>query len=348
MTKRTRVFLFVSVGILVLGLGTGLLAAYMGGLQNLVLVGSDGPAELVYVPAEAQMVAYADVHAIANSAVRKKVREMSPAANPNPENQFEAHTGIDVERDVDHVLVSSVAARGTEKGNVPLVLARGRFNAVRVEGAMREQGGQVEDYRGTRMVEQPSNQRAAVAFIEPGLIAFGPIDSVHRVVDMKLSRTGSIQSNADVMRLVREVKNGNVWAVARFDALASRAPLPPDVASRLPAITWFSASGDVDDSIRGTVRAEARDDQAAQNLRDVIRGFMALARMQAGNKAGVSSLIDSLQLSGQGKNVTLAFSVPSEMLDVLATLRRQQLNGQTVHPGAPGGAPAPRRPRAGA
>jgi hypothetical protein len=334
MTKRTRVFLFVSVGILVLGLGTGLVAAYMGGLQNLVLIGSDGPEELAYVPADAQMVAYADVHTIANSAVRKKVRE--------------ARTGIDVERDVDHVVASSLGTSGADKGNMPLVLARGRFDAVRIEGAMREQGGQVADYRGTRVVAQPSNERPAVAFVEPGLIAFGPIDSVHRVIDTKLSRGGSIKGNADVMRLVREVKNGNVWAVARFDALASRAPIPPDLAGRLPAITWFSASSNVDDGIRGTVRAEARDDQAAQDLREVIRGFMALARMQAGNKAEVGAFINSLQLSGQGKTVTLAFAVPPEMLDVLAMMRKQRPNGQAAPPDAPGRARVPQRPRSGA
>lgn len=347
MTKRTRVFLFVSTGILVVGLGTGLLAAYMGGFQNLVLIGSDGPEELAYVPADAQMVAYADVHAIANSAVRKKVREMS-ADRPNPENQLQARTGIDVERDVDHVVASSLTPAGADKGNVPLVLARGRFDAVRIEGAMREQGGEAADYRGTRVVAQPSNERAAVAFIEPGLVAFGPIDSVHRVIDTKLSRGGSIKGNADVMRLVREVKNGNVWAVARFDALASRAPLPPDLAGRLPAITWFSASGNVDDGIRGTLRADARDDQAAQNLREVIRGFMALARMQAGNKPEFGALINSLELGGQGKTVTLAFAVPPEMLDVVATMRKQRLNGQPAQPDVPGRAHVPQRPRPGA
>ena len=56
MTKRTRLFVFVAVGILVAGLGTGLLASYMGGIQNLVLIGGNGPADLAYVPADAKAV----------------------------------------------------------------------------------------------------------------------------------------------------------------------------------------------------------------------------------------------------------------------------------------------------
>jgi hypothetical protein len=43
MTKRTRVFLGVACGILVVGLGTGLVTAYVGGFQNLVILGGTGP-----------------------------------------------------------------------------------------------------------------------------------------------------------------------------------------------------------------------------------------------------------------------------------------------------------------
>ena len=347
MTKRTRVFLFASVGILVIGLGTGLVASYVGGFQNLVLIGSDGPDELAYVPQDAQMVAYADVHSIATSNVRKKVRELSGKDTP-PENEFVQHTGINIERDVDHVVASST--RGpADKGDMPLILARGRFDIVRIEGAMREQGGTAQDYRGVRVVSvtSPKDEHIAVAFMEPGLLAFGPIDAVHRTVDMKVSHAGSIKDNTEVMRLVKDVKDGDAWAVARFDALAGRTQLPPDLASRLPAIAWFSASGSVDDGIKGMVKAEARDDQAAQDLREVIRGFMALARMQAGNKAEFGALINSLQLSGQGRDVTLAFSVPQDMLDTLAALRAKHGDAGRA-PGAPGqSAPAP-RPRRGA
>ena len=73
MTKRTRLFLGVASGILVVGLGTGLVAAYVGGFQNLTLIGGDGPAELTYVPADARVVAYADIRNVMNSEVRRKL-----------------------------------------------------------------------------------------------------------------------------------------------------------------------------------------------------------------------------------------------------------------------------------
>lgn len=347
MTKRTRIFFFVSLGVLVLGLGTGLVASYMGGLQNLVLIGTDGPDELAYVPGDAQMVAYADVRSVMDSQVRKTL-------HPNPDattsqNEFQQRTGIDIEHDVDHVVASAVApppdAAGAKKQGQPVVLARGRFNTSQIETAMRDQGGTPEDYRGTRVVVHQGDPNIAVAFVEPGLVAFGPVDGVHRAIDIKLAGSGSVKDNANVMRLVKEVKNGDVWAVARFEALAGRAPLPPDIAGRLPAITWFSATGNIDDGIRGSVRAETRDDAAGQDLREVIRGFMALARLQAGNKAEFAALINSLQLSGQGKDVTLSFAVPVDTLNAFAAMHAQHPDAGA--PGAPSRTTPQPRPHTG-
>ena len=76
MTKRTRLFLIVSGGILVAGLGTGLVAAYVGGLQNLTLIGSSGPDELAYIPSDARVVAYANVREIMDSELHQKLRSL--------------------------------------------------------------------------------------------------------------------------------------------------------------------------------------------------------------------------------------------------------------------------------
>ena len=80
MTKRTRLFVAIAAGILVVGLGTGLLASYMG-IQNLTLIGGNGPAELAYVPADARVLAFANVRDVMDSEVRRKLMELHPDAN---------------------------------------------------------------------------------------------------------------------------------------------------------------------------------------------------------------------------------------------------------------------------
>jgi len=125
-----------------------------------------------------------------------------------------------------------------------------------------------------------------------------------------LERGGeNITDNVEVMNLIRSIDSGNAWAVGRFDAIQSTAKLPP-VLSQLPPITWFSITGQINETITGTLRAETRDEAAAKNLRDVMNGFLALARMQAGSKPEFQTLAQSLQLGGTGKTVELSFVVP--------------------------------------
>ena len=136
-----------------------------------------------------------------------------------------------------------------------------------------------------------------------------------------------------MMKLVNEIDNANAWAVGKFDAIASKAGLPAEIASAMPGISWFSAAGHVNGGISGTFKAEAKDEATAKNLRDVMGGFLAMAKMQAGNKPGMQQLADSLVISGEGNTVALAFSIPSEVLDVLEGLakgRQPQISSTAV------------------
>ena len=55
----------------------------------------------------------------------------------------------------------------------------------------------------------------------------------------------------------------------------------------------------------------------------MVRGFLALAKMQAGSKPEMKVMIESLQLSGEGKNVAISFTVPSELFDMLEAMGEQ-------------------------
>ena len=90
--------------------------------------------------------------------------------------------------------------------------------------------------------------------------------------------------------------------------------------SQIPAITWFAASAHVNGGLRGTLRAEARDDESANNLRDVVRGFLALAKLGSGAKPELESVMQSLELGGTGKTVSLSFAIPAELFDVIGAM----------------------------
>jgi hypothetical protein len=85
----------------------------------------------------------------------------------------------------------------------------------------------------------------------------------------------------------------------------------------MPAVTAFAVSGRVNGGLSGSLSIEGRDEEAGQNLRDVLRGFLALATMQTTGRPELQAMIDSLQLSGAGAFATLSFWVPSDALDLL-------------------------------
>jgi hypothetical protein len=319
MSRRTRLFLLISAGVLVAGLGAGLVASYMGaGLQSFN-ISSGGPAELEYVPQDSSLVAFANVRDVMDSELCQKLLQVRPDGQ-DPTADFEARTGISVERDIDLVVAS--LGRGGEQDH-PMVIARGRFDEPRIEGVVREQGGSVAEYRGARLLTVTGGDHAtAVAFPEAGLALVGAPDAVRRALDTKAGAAANITTNAEVMNLVRDIDNGNAWAVGRFDTLSRRGRVPSELAGQLPPINWFAASGRINGGVEGLVRAEANSDEAAADLREVVRGFMALARLQTGRNPQLAALLDSLQLAGEGRTVSVAFAVPAEVVDAFVAMRR--------------------------
>ena len=79
-------------------------------------------------------------------------------------------------------------------------------------------------------------------------------------------------------------------------------------------MTAFAAGGRVNGGVSGTIRAEARDEQAGQSLRDVIQGFIAVARLSS--RPELSGVLDSLQVGGVGTSVSLSFALPPDFLEL--------------------------------
>jgi hypothetical protein len=331
MTTKTRYFVIISLLVLTVGLGTGLLAYYVG-FPTSAQSRAGGPDELRFVPNDAALVAYADVHQIMTSDLRQKIRNLMPMKEDG-QQQFQTETGINIETDIDRVVFAVTPGQdSTVRGGSVIVLARGRFDQVKIEALMREHGATVEQYKDARVILGPEHQGAPISlsFLEPGLAAIGTSNLIHTAVDLKAGGP-SVTTNDDIMRFIRDLDSGNAWAVGRFDVLASQTNLPAQVSQTLPAIQWFSANAQFDNGIRGIVRAEARDEDAGNALRDVVRGFMSLVKLQVSSQPGLDAVVRSLELGGSGKTVTLSFEIPPSLFDTLAARKSAQPPAQLNH-----------------
>jgi hypothetical protein len=322
MTHKTRYFL-VGSGLLVgVGLCTGLVAYYNG---NLPLRSSTiGPAELTYVPADTVAIAYADVHDIMGSEFHQRLQQVLPHGEEH--DRFVEETGIDVQRDLQSVMAVMMGADRKETA----VFLRGNFTQPQIERLAMAHGAVAEDYRGKHMLVAPAQAEAhagqgpfaspVIAFLEPGLIALGGEATIKRAIDVA-EGPEDVTSNAPLMKLVAQVDDeGNAWLVGRFDAVSQNSGLSPEITNRLPALDWLALSAQIDRGVRGELRAEAKDQQSADQLRAVVNGAVAAAKMMSGQDPKVVNFLDSLQATGSGTQVEVGFTVPPEVLDQLTAM----------------------------
>jgi hypothetical protein len=319
MNQRTRSFLIGSAAVILLGLGTGLVAYYNGGLPTMLGQASD--AEFQYLPASAAAVGYADVRSIMASEFRQKLREVLPTGEEK--DKIQAEFGVDVESDIDTV---SAAYLGGGTAESVVVIVRGRFNAGQIEAKATEHGAVAEEYKGKKLLvfsESSSDGTAThhssggVAFLEAGTLALGEIGAIRQAIDAAESGQ-DVRKNADLMKVVNDVRgSGNAWFVGRFDAIAAAHTLPDELKSHIPALNTFAVSAHVNGGFSGAIRVDARDETAAQQLRDVVRGALAAGQLIAADDPRVNTMLKSMQITGSGNTVGLTFTLPAGLLDVV-------------------------------
>lgn len=320
MAPNTRNFLLGSAVIVVAGLCTGLVAYYSGALP-----GRDAArAEFSYIPSDASAVAFADVRHIMDSEFRQKLRETMPTGAEK--DRLLQATGIDIERDIDSVVAGLTG--GDASGAV--VVLRGRFDQDRIEALAVGHGARQEQYGGRALlvgmshgqdgefIEPAARQHVpSLAFLDDNLLAIGDVTGVRRAIDVSVSGN-SVTANSDMMRVIGTVQGtGHAWLVGRADRITGEAPVPEQIRSHVEGIEWLSVSASIDRDVHGLIRAEARDDQSAEQLRTILAGALATARMFANQDPRAAAALNSVQTTGSGRNVELSFAVPAELLEMV-------------------------------
>jgi hypothetical protein len=112
MTSRTRSFVILSLSVMVVGVGTGLTAYYVGLPAR---SSSDrGSVELLrYVPSDVAVVAYADVREVMASGLRRRTQRALPG-HEDGQREFQDRTGINIETDIEHVVACLGGPAGSD------------------------------------------------------------------------------------------------------------------------------------------------------------------------------------------------------------------------------------------
>ncbi len=307
MTTHTRYVLLGGAGVMAVGLVGGLAAWVGSSLPSLVLA-QERPDELQYVPPEATVLSFANVREVMDSDLRRRLREIRPELDG--QREFQERTGIDIERDIEYVVGGLVPDDSNRTSGIAILA--GRFDVDRLEGLALEHGGAVADYRGRRLISI-AGEPVAMAFLESNVIAIGSESVVRRTIDLAFSGGGGVDANDSLLGLLRHVDSGSTaWTIGRLDNEGDGEWLPDEVESQVSQVAAFAVGARVNGGVSGSLTAEARDEETGRNLRDLLQGFLALARLQLGSRPELRGLLDSIRLTSAGMNVTLAFELPSD------------------------------------
>ncbi len=309
MTKRTRFFLMGSVAFLTIGLVAGLVA-YFGGIPG--ALAQAGPSELRFVPKDAVVVAYADVQQLMHSQFRQHVKEFEPGESKG-QDEFEDATGINIERDIDYVLACLLpsappAAAGMDKSGY--VIAKGRFDRGRIESFIVSHGGRVQNYGGRKLYLAPEHDKATDqgehrhairrrarvhrhrggGVREPGRREAG--------IDMQTRGAEAVKENTELYKMIQERGRRQRLGGGPVRRPHAERDVPRGAGQPDPADYLVLGRGHVNGGVSGTLSVEAKDDAAAENLRQVVQGFMALAKLQAGSsakQAEMAAMVNSIR-----------------------------------------------------
>ena len=158
-----------------------------------------------------------------------------------------------------------------------------------------------------------------IALVNANLVIVGSDAAVKAAIDRSQGAgTASITSDGEFVRMLESVdQNSTVWAIGRPKVLQDGAELPTQILQQIPEVKWFAASGHLNGGLQATVRAEGKDEEAGKNMREVLQGVLALARLQVDAKPELKPLLNSVQIEGTGNGVALHMTLPAEMLDLI-------------------------------
>jgi hypothetical protein len=349
--SRSRLVVLASMTVVVLGVAFALAALVFGPARAAV---GPLPAEGLALPADTRFVLGLDVKRFTASPFYERfARER--ALQPDTLRELQEKVGLDPKRDIDQI----VFAGGEAKGGLALVF--GRFDRGRIEAALEAENGKAvlgehggtTLYRLDRVTLKSAGEAAedeaddddaaeatetdspatpakrgdnSLAFFDDDTLLLGQTEAVKATLDNRAAGSGSLKTNASLLALLERVEPGvTFWMVGDRTLLArmpGSVPAPGVAGIELPALESLIVTGDLDPVVSLRVTGGARDAAAAQKLADVVRGFLALASLQAAQKPELQQLASAVSVTTEESNVRLEARLPYELIEALRSKQK--------------------------
>lgn len=317
--SRSRLVVAAATAVVGVGAAVALGVSLLGSAKAAV---GPLPGEALLLPADASFVGGIDVKRFTESAFYAKYA--SPRARSRPETfrELEEKTGLNPERDLDQIVMAGTPAGRASSG---MVVALGRFDRAKlslaIEAGKRASSKSVQGVT-VYLFNENRGGAGALAFLDDRTLLLGSQAAVEQAIASAASGGKSLKQNEAIMRLLERVRPDATFWMVGDQSLLQNMPkeLPAGPAGQqiaLPGLRTLAVSGDLDPMIAVEISGEAVDEAAAKNLADVVRGFVALAALQANQKPELKELAAAISVTAEATSVRVNARVPYEVLDSL-------------------------------
>lgn len=242
-----------------------------------------------------------------------------------------ALTGFDPSRDLHELLIAS---NGVPGGHTGLVLARGDFDAGKIQSAALAGGGSTITYNGVSVILDPK-QVNAVAFLSSSLAVAGDVASVKGALDR---RTTPAPISPDLsVQLTNLSTTEDAWGIAATPLSALKPPAnstnPQGAAIQNTFQSIQQASGGVKfgDPIVFTGQAQADTASNATAVANVLQFLVNMAQAQAPqNNPQAGALLKSLQITSSGISVNALASISESQAEQAFQIQPQRAAPRSV------------------
>jgi hypothetical protein len=320
--KRSRLVVIAAGSVVGLGLALALGALVLDPARAAV---GPLPAEGLVLPADTKFVMGLDVQRFVQSPFYKKFA--SQGGRPQAFAELEQKTGFNPERDVDQILIAGRPEKGQEGG---LVIVRGRFDRYKLSQMVESEGRKVttKKHEGNPLYLFNEGQKGATAlgFLgnDDDLMVMGSQRSVEAAVSSHFQGQTPLKQNAALTALLERVKPGSTFWMVGDQSLLSQMPsaVPAPGGSggaqlQLPQLKGLMVTGELEPVVTLDVTGDATDAAAASQLADIVRGFVALASLQAAQKPELKGLQNAISVTTDQSSVKVSARVPYELLEAM-------------------------------
>ena len=262
-------------------------------------------------PADVEAVGFVDVAQLReNSLINELVIDRILRDKPRAIDEFEEQTGLDLESDIQQVMIGRTSGKGF------LIAARANYEDFKVEQYFNDKGLEFDSYAGrTLYLLDDGDDDGAVSFVD-GLVLVGNRNSIREALDrLNAPRTAAL-ANQSLLDSIHSIEEGSqVWAVGAFEDFLLPDGIAPAMTTELfDALLGGTYQMHIDSIVTARATGDFTTPEVARRTTDLLRGLVALGKMQAYERQELIELLDGVQIEAVDSTVHIDFSADGDLL----------------------------------